>query len=810
VLIVEDIPKSALGKVQRLGLAEKLGLLASAPVQPVRHTAFVAPRTPVEERLAGLWAQVPNLERVGLHDDFFQLGGDSLLAVQLLSCICEAMHVEVSLTTLFETPTVADMAGHIETTSQAEPAPQVPSLRPMPRDEALPLSYAQQRLWFLEQMGLSGQAYTLLEAMRLSGPLHVVALEQSLREIVRRHEILHTTFLNVEGQPRQVIAPVPALSMVELQAGSRREREVQMHTLEREEAERSFDLAQGPLVRATLVRLDAEEHVLLLTMHHIVSDGWSYGVFWRELGLLYKVYAMGKPSPLPALPLQYADFAVWQQQWFQGARLASHLAYWAQRLAGHPAMLELPTDYPRPPVQGSRGACQSLLLPARLSAALKALSRQAGVTLFMTLLAVFKVFLYRHTRQEDILVGSPITDRSRVETEGLIGCFVNTLVLRTDLSGSPTFRELLNRVRETCLGAYAYQELNRRANKLAHVLRTLGVGPDVLVGIYLERSLEMVVGLLGVLKAGGAYVPLDPAYPHERLVFMLEDSQASVLLTQQRMAAPLPVHRAQGLCLDAEWPAMAQADEGNPPRLTTGDNLAYVIYTSGSTGQPKGVMIAHSAIGHCLFQTQAICPLTATDRVLQRAPCSFDTSVWEFFGPLVVGAQVLMTRPEQPQDSAYLMQLMTAQQVTILQLVPSILRVLLETEGLATCGSLRRVICGGEELSVELQERYFVQLGVDLHNFYGTTEATINATQWSCERGSHRRIVPIGRPMGNTQIYVLDAQLQPVPIGVPGELYIGGAGLARGYLNNPELTAEKFIPNPYSHAPAPGCIKPAI
>jgi amino acid adenylation domain-containing protein len=968
VLIVEDIPKSALGKVQRLGLAEKLGLTTLEPAQPRQHTDFVAPRTAIEARLAGLWAQVLDLERVGLHDDFFQLGGDSLLAVQLLSRIGEAMHAEVSWATLFATPTVAGMAGCIATASRAEPDLQVPSLRPVPRDDALPLSYAQQRLWFLEQVGLSGQAYTLLEAMRLSGPLQVATLAQSLREITRRHEILRTTFINVEGQPRQVIRPATpvALPVVELPAGSERAREVQVRTLARAQAKQPFDLAQGPLVRATLVRLEAEEHVLLVTMHHIVSDGWSYGVFWRELALLYTAFAMGKPSPLPALPIQYADFAVWQRQWFQGDRLEPHLAYWKKRLAGHAALLELPTDYPRPPVQASRGAWQSLLLPTRLTEALQALSRQAGVTLFMTLLAAFKVFLYRHTGQEDILVGSPITDRSRVETEGLIGCFINTLVLRTDLSGAPTFPELLGRVRAVCLEAYAhqelpfeqlvealgtarqrghaplvqvmftfqnasglpleflglrarpmpvehdtakfdltlamceeagslraaflynadlcadltitrmlerlqtllagivadakqaittlpllpaaerqqvlmtwsatqaasprevclqelfeaqvertpdavavvcidqqltYRELNRQANKLAHFLRTLGVGPDVLVGICLERSLEMVIGLLGILKAGGAYVPLDPAYPQERLAFMLEDSQAPVLLTQQRVVARLPEHCTQVVCLDTDWAIMPQASEGNPHRLITADNLAYVIYTSGSTGQPKGVMIEHGAVCHFLLQMQTICPLTMTDRVLQRAPCSFDASVWEFFAPLVVGAQLRMLPPERHQDSAQLIQLMAAQHITVLQLVPSMLRVLLEAEGLATCGSMRGVICAGEELSVELQARFFAQLDADLHNFYGPTEATINATHWACERASHRRKIPIGRPMPNTQTYLLDAQLQPVPIGVAGDLYIGGAGLARGYLNRPELTAEKFIPNPYSDVP---------
>ena len=961
VLIVEEIPKSPTGKLQRLGLAARLGLGAPAPVQPGTPTSCVAPRTAVEELLAGLWTQVLDVERVGSEDDFFQVGGDSLLATQLLSRVRDAMHVEVPWLAFFDAPTVAGMARHIETVSTA--APDLPPLRSVPRNGALPLSYGQQRLWFLEQVGLSRQAYTLLSAMHLRGPLSVVALKHGLQELIRRHEILRTTCVEVEGQPRQVIRPsIPLpLPVVELPAGS--EWEEQVRALAQAQAERPFDLGQGPLLRATLVRLAAQEHVLILVLHHMVFDWWSHDVFWRELVLLYEALSMGRPSPLPALSIQYADFAVWQRQWCQGERLEPHLAYWKQRLDGAPALLELPTDYARPPVQTSRGARQSLLLPVPLTEALKALSRQEGVTLFMTLLAAFKTLLYRYTGQEDIVVGSPIADRGREETEGLIGFFLNTLVLRTDLSGAPTFRELLGRVREVCLGAYAhqalpfgklveelrparhlayaplfqvmftlrhtlealpelpgvrmraipvenrtakfdmslvmqgeagslratveyntdlfadstiarmlghwqillegiatdanqllatlplltaaerqqmlvawnatqtayprnvclhelfeaqvertpeavavvctdqhltYRELNGRANQLAHFLRTLGVGPEVLVGLCLERSLEMVVGLLGVLKAGAAYVPLAPASSHDRLAFMLEDSQTPVLLTQQRLVTGLPTSGSRVVWLDTDWAGIARMSEANPCRRATTDNLAYVIYTSGTTGRPKGVMIPHRAICHFLLHMQTLFPLTAADRFVQRTPYIFDGSVWEFFSPLLAGARLIMANLEPDWDSAHLVKLIVEQQVTTLKLVPSLLHMLLETEGFNACHSLKRVFCGGEALPVALKERFCTSLGAELYNFYGPTEATIAATYWACERTTGRHTAPIGRPLADVQLYLLDAHLQPVPVGVPGEIHIGGAGLARGYLNRPELTADRFIPNPFS------------
>ncbi|MBT8407959.1 MAG: AMP-binding protein, partial [Deltaproteobacteria bacterium] len=624
-----------------------------------------------------------------------------------------------------------------------------------------PTSFGQQRLWFLDELE-SGSAYNFHIGLRLTGQINVSALEKGLKEIVRRHEALRTTFRYAGGRPVQVIAETMSLEMplIDLSGQPRKEREVEAERLTRDEAMRRFDLAKGPLFSAVLIRLSDDEHVLLLTMHHIVSDEWSMGVFGSELAVLYKAYCNGEASPLPELPIQYADFAHWQREWLQGEVLENQLSYWRNQLEGV-SLLQLPTDHPRPAVQTYRGASQSLLLSATLTEALNALSQSEGATLFMTLLAAFNTLLYRHTGQEDIVVGSPIANRNRVEIEGLIGFFVNSLAMRTDLSGNPTFRELIRRVKKVALGAYehqdlpfeklveelnperdmshtplfqvminmtnvrdtafelhnlsaerlpsvesqskfdftlyateiasgirlrldyntdlfgswrmaqmlkqyqillesivsdsdqrisepsllteaerhqilldwnatqqdyssektlvhlfeeqverspdsiaviyedlnlTYKELNQRANQLAHHLSSVGVGPETNVGLCVERSFEMVVGILGILKAGGAYVPLDPNYPHDRLVFMLRDAQISVLLTVEAILADFPAYAGTAVCLDKDWLDIASVSDGNLKRRIKPDNPAYVIYTSGSTGNPKGVLITHASI----------------------------------------------------------------------------------------------------------------------------------------------------------------------------------------------------------------------
>jgi amino acid adenylation domain-containing protein len=969
VIFVDEIPKGPTGKVQRLGLADKFDLTVTVPARPSVSRDYRAPRTPLEDLLVRLWAQVLDLERVGIHDDFFQLGGDSLLATQLISRVRETMHVELSFPSFFDAPAVADMARNIETASQVVPGPQAPPMQLTPRNRALPLSFTQERLWILDQLEPGCAAYNMPAVFRLKGVLNVTALEQSLSEIVRRHEILRTTFPAEDGRPVQAIAPaLPwTLPVLDLQEVPEHEREAQVRTLAREEAQRPFNLAQGPLLRSTLLRLAAEEHVLLLTMHHIIYDGWSQGVFWRELGLLYEAFATGKSSLLPELCIQYADFAVWQRQWLQGEVLDTQLAYWKQQLSGNLPVLQLPPARPRPAVQTFRGARQSLELSKSLTAALKALSFREGVTLFMTLLAAFQALLHCYTGQDDISVGSFIANRNWIETEGLIGFFVNTLVLRTDLSGNPSFRELLGRVRKVTLGAYShqelpyeklveelrpqrdlsrnplfqvlftlrntprqapelagltlsslevytetakfnltldlaetpeglsgwfeystdlfdaatiarmaghfqsllegilagpeqrlatlplltkdecrqllvewndtaanypqdkcihelfedqvaqtpnavavvcegeqltYQELNGRANQVAHHLRMLGVGPEVLVGFCMERSLDMVVGLLGILKAGGAYVPLDPAYPLERLAFMLEDAQVPVLLTQEGLLTRLPDYGAAVVCLDSGWPVIARHNDQNPVNGVTADNVASVLYTSGSTGKPKGVLGTHRATVNVLAWLWQAYPFAPQEVGCQKTSMSFVDSVQELLGPLLRGIRTVLIPNEVLQDPHRLVQTLTAYQVTRILLVPSLLRVLLDAYAdlQRQLPSLKLWFVGGETLSRELWQRFRERMPQSrLVNIYGASEDAADATWYDTGRMCKNLVsVPIGRPIANTQTYVLDSDLQPVPLGVPGELHVGGVGLARGYLNRPELTAEKFIPHPYS------------
>ena len=846
--------------------------------------------------------------------------------------------------------------------------------------EPVPLSFSQQRLWFLHQLEPDSPVYNIARAMRLNGALNVEALRKTLDTIVARHEILRTTITAVDGNPVQVVAENGSveLSLIDLSEKSDAYRQAEMHRFLNTEAQRPFNLASDLLLRATLLRLRKEEHVLFLTTHHIASDGWSSGILMQELTTLYRAFSLGNSCTLPELPIQYADFAGWQRQWLRGEILEGQLSYWKRQLSNAPAMLELPTDRPRPSIQSFRGARQLVKLPMGLTDALKKLSQREGVTLFMTLLAAFKTLLSRYTRQDDILVGVPVANRTRPETEKLIGFFVNNLVLRTDLSGSPTFRELLGRVREVALGGYAhqdlpfeklveelqperdlsrtplfqvmfgfqsvrretpelpgltlspiemesgtakfdlflsmveegdslrgsleyntdlfedgtitrmlghfhtllegvtahpeqrlwdlpiltererqqllvewndtgkdyakdkcihqlfesqvdrtpdatavvfpsislrtgpstgsghsedkqltYRELNHRANQLAHHLRALGVGPEVRVAIFVERSLEMVIGLLGILKAGGAYVPLDPAYPKERLAFMLEDAEAPVLLTQEGLLQGLPDHRGRVVRLDSDWHVVAQESRENPTSRATAESLAYVIYTSGSTGKPKGVVITHRALVNFFNSMWQQPGLACEDTLLSVTTLSFDIAALEIFLPLTVGARVVVASRAVAADGVQLREKLERYGVTAMQATPATWRLLLEA-GWQGARQLK-ILCGGEALQGDLATDLLAG-GSSLWNMYGPTETTI----WSSVHPVgllKNGPVPIGRPISNTEIYIFDPYFQPVPIGVPGELFIGGVGLARGYLNRPELTAERFVPDPHGERP---------
>jgi amino acid adenylation domain-containing protein len=974
-VVLDALPLTPNGKLDRMALP------APSLARPELDTNFVAPRNALEEQLVEIWVEVLGVTRVGVHDDFFELGGHSLRATQIVSRVREVFQVELPLLSLFEEPTIAGLAERIEEARRGSQGITAPPLVPASRDAQLPLSFSQQRMWLLDQLEPGSPTYHISHALRLSGTLDTETLKRSLKEIVSRHEALRTTFTAVDGEPVQVISPAmdTKLSVEELSGLPQAERETEAKRLALEEKRRPFDLERGPLFRARLLRLGEEEHILLISMHHIVSDGWSMGVLWRELGALYEAFSGGGPSPLPELPIQYADYALWQRQWLRGGALDEQLGYWKEQLAELP-VLELPTDHPRPAVQTHRGARRSLTLPESLTQALKELSRREGTTLFMVLLGALQVLLSRYSGQEDIAVGTPIAGRTRAETEELIGFFVNTLVMRTDLSGDPSFREVLSRVREVALGAYdhqdlpfeklveelqperdlsrvplsqvffalqnvpqealelpnlaleqqkvesgtvkydlsffvseeeqglkgrlvynadlfddttiermmghlqtllkgivedpdrylselpllseaerhqllfewnetateyprdrcvhelfeeqvertpdavalvcgdqrlTYRELNRRANQLAHHLRALGVGPDVLVGICVERSLEMVVGLLGILKAGGAYVPLDPAYPKERLSFMLEDAKASVLLTQQRLVERLPDrHGAEVVRLDSDWPVIARKAEENVTSRPTAANLAYVIYTSGSTGKPKGVMIEHRALSSYVAAAITAYEITASDRVLQFASLSFDASVEEIFPSLTCGG-TLVLRSDQMVDS---MQRFVSEckesAISVLDLPTAFWHELVlafESEGLALPPSVRLVIIGGERALAERVAQWHAHTAqtarpASLINTYGPTEATVVATLCELFPAARHDLVthsevPIGRPLGDAHIYILDGSLNPLPIGVPGELHVGGSVLARGYINRPELTSERFIPEPFSDAP---------
>ncbi len=842
----------------------------------------------------------------------------------------------------------------------------------IPRSEAPgphPLSFAQQRLWFLDQLEPESSAYNIAAALRMAGPLALPALKQSLHEVVRRHEILRTTFTSVDGQPVQEIAPRLdlGLTVVDLQRLPAHQRDAATQQVIYNEVHHRFTLSQVPLLRTTLIRLGPQEHIFVLTIHHIIADGWSNSILIRELADLYSAMSERKPAALPALLIRYRDFARWQRQWLDSDVLAAQLAYWRRQLDGAPGLLELPTDRPRPKVQSFAGGKQWISFSLPVSEGLRDLSRQAGATLFVTMLAAFQVLLSRYSEQTDLLVGVPIAGRHHPNTEQLIGLFANTLVIRADLSGNPTFREVLARIQRTASDAYTHQDmpfeylvkelqpernlgynpvvqvlcshmnapmpldfdrslrlsfldvprktaifdlslmfwetptilegffeystdlfnpdtisrmaghfqtllegiiaapgqrigrlplltaeeerrlvvdwngapapvleddcihsyveaqvertpaatalisaterlnyddLNRRANQLAHYLRAHGVGPEVRVGLCLKRSADLIVGMLGILKAGGAYVPLDPAYPAERLQYMLEDAKVAVLLTSKEIGdrrleidaaqqSPISDLQSPVIFLDADWPTIAQQPEANLDSGVRPGNLAYVMYTSGSTGRPKGVAVSHQGVVALLHWASAIYSPEQLAGVLATTSVCFDLSVFEVFVPLSWGGSVLLAEnalqlPQLPADSS----------VTLINTVPSAIAELLRVGGIPA--SVATINLGGEALPATLPEQLY-RLGSvqQVMNLYGPTEDTVYSTYALIEPGADGTPT-IGRPLAGTAVYVLDREFQPVPIGVAGELYIGGIGLARGYLHRPDLTAERFVPNPFT------------
>ncbi|NMO14847.1 amino acid adenylation domain-containing protein [Pyxidicoccus fallax] len=955
---LDAFPLTANAKVDRKALP--------APEARADLRPFVAPRTATEQVLATIWAEVLRIDKVGLHDDFFELGGHSLLATQLVPRVRAAFGVELQLRALFESPTLEGLARAIDALDRS--AANVPPPRAASRKEGetLPLSFAQQRLWFLDQLESGASTYNMPHGLRLHGPLDVPALEHAFTELVRRHEVLRTTFVDGGGAPIQVIAPPAPFPITLVDFSSHEDREARAHRFAEEDAAAPFNLVTGPLLRVTLLRLSEHQHVMLATMHHIITDGWSLDIFVRELMALYEARRTSREAALPALPLQYADYAVWQRDWLQGEALDAQLSWWRKYLADAPRALELPTDFPRPAQPSFRGGMLEVSYPRELADALNAFCKKEGVTPFMALLTAWQALLARYSGQDDICVGTPVAGRRFTELEGLIGFFVNTLVLRTRFQGADSFRALLGHAREATLGALAhqdlpferlvqelqpsrdlsrpplfqvlfalenvrlpsfsqgelsiqpieidnaitrfdlelnfgdvtngisgalvyntdlfrpetvarmaghlrlmleamiarpeaspatvslltdaesrqllvdfndtladfpadacihqlfeaqarrtpgatavvhedtvltYEELDARANQLAQRLCSLGVGPEVGVGVFLERTPDLVIALLAVLKAGGVYVPLDPGYPRDRLAFMLQDAALAVLVTHPDIRERLPEHSAREVSMTADTLAMLPS---RPVRSNvTADHLAYIIYTSGSTGRPKGTLLQHRGLCASALAAVKAHGFHPRSRVLQYAASSFDASIMEVFATLLAGGALVLAARERLLPDEPLRALLQQQQVTAVTLTPSVLAQL-QPEGLE---GLETIISAGEALSPELALRWGP--GRALLNAYGPTEATICAAITpppglgrpagaAPETGLR---VTLGKPWPNTRLYVLDAALRPVPMGLPGELFISGVGLARGYLGRPELTAERFLPNPFEDVP---------
>jgi amino acid adenylation domain-containing protein len=948
------LPLTPNGKLDRKALPVPDGLAFV-------HRAYEATIGEIEDTLAQIWCELLGIERVGRHDNFFELGGHSLLAVRLVSQLRERLGIELPLPVLFTHPQLADLARDVAEASQNT----LSAITRADRSAPLPMSFAQQRLWFIARVDPeASKAYHVPDAVRLRGPLDTAALQAAFDRIVERHEVLRTRFVGIGGQALQVIDEARgfALQHEDLRGAT----EADLERIVREEALRPFDLALGPLIRGRLLALGPDDHVLLVTMHHIVSDGWSGGVLANEFSTLYRAFREGRPDPLPPLALQYVDFGMWQRQWLQGPLLQQQLQQWVQQLRGAPSLLDLPTDRQRPPIQDYRGANIAIALDAELSQGLRALGQRHGTTLYMTMLAAWSVVLGRLSGQDQVVIGSSHAGRSRIEVEPLIGFFVNTQALKIDLSGGPSAQALLAQARQTavqaqslqdvpferlvealnpprslahhpvfqvmlswhntpkteldlaglqaqslgggadsaqfelslelresedgiggqlnyasalfdeatvrrqwrCLEAvlrgmvaddsqpvhridllrdaheraaivdgfneshvaaaapvlvhalieaqalrrpdaqaieYAgeslsYAELNARANQLAHHLRALGVKPDDRVAICAERSLELVVALLATLKAGGAYVPLDPVYPDERLAHMLDDSDAVVLLTQQRLDARLQApERCVRVLLDAARPEWALASSHNPDPAAVGltpAHLAYVIYTSGSTGTPKGVMVEHRNVAYFLQAMEACIHGLAPDcrRVAWNSSFGFDMAV-KAWGQLAYGRSVFLLPEAARLDAEALLGFLETHRIEVMECTPSHLR-LMQGAGLlqGRAPSLRKLLLGGEAIDAAtwgalaaVDERLFF-------NMYGPTECSVDA---SCGIVDGRR-PHIGQVMPGARIYLLDEAAQPVPVGVAGEIHIGGAGVARGYLDRPELTAERFLRDPFA------------
>jgi amino acid adenylation domain-containing protein len=964
---LEALPLTPNGKVDRHRLP------APGPERPELEQLYVAPRNERERALAGLIESVLRIEGVGIYDNFFDLGGNSLAAMQLATHVWDHMGAELALGSIFEHPTIAQLVEQLQFGGPGRKSLPVLTLKPAPRTESMPVSFSQERIWFLLQLNPGNRAYEFLTTIRLTGKLDVEALRNSLSEIVRRHEIYRTSFALRDSQPRQFIhAPWNvALPIVDLDTSGAEAEDRIIENKLRELVREPFVLDQLPLIRWTLLKLNENNHILVHFEHHLLHDGWSFVVFLKEFLALYRAYVQRQSSPLAELSIQFCDFAYWQRQWMQQGVAEVQLEYWRQKLAGCPALLKLPTDHPRPALASNSGDSLRLDYSPEFSAVLKSCSREQDVTVHMLLFTAFVILLSRYTGTQDIVVGTGIANRRWQETENMMGMLLNNVTLRIDLSGDPSVAELLRRVRHTALEAYQHQdvpfdqvveavnpprsasypplfqvlftsydgempvldlpglsvtfdeglslgtakfdlnivvvsrdkkqaraadalqaenisliweynsdlferssmermtghyrnildallddqqqrlsaldlmsaserqqlllewnqtttdypreatlpalfeqqaqsrpdavalefeqlqlsygELNRRANQLAHYLRRRGVGPEVPVGLCLERSLQMVIGLLGILKAGGAYLPLDPDYPPQRLQFMLDDSSAALVITLESQRELLPQYSGEVLALDTQHDDLVRESEVNPEVALTATNLAYIMYTSGSTGTPKGVCVEHRSVLRLVLSTDYV-QLGPDEVFLQLAPISFDASTLELWGSLLNGARLVVYPAREPTLDE-LGSVIRERGITTLWLSAGLFHQMVDNQP-QNLSTVRQLLAGGEALSLAHVNRARELLGEDCRiiNGYGPTENTTFTCCYPITAATRiEDTVPIGRPIANTRVYVLDTQLQPVPVGIAGELCIGGDGLAREYLNRPELTAERFV-----------------
>ncbi len=940
-VVLPGFPMTITGKVDRKELAKLRG------TELLADSNNVGPRDEKERCLASIWGELLQRDQIGIHDNFFDLGGHSLLAGRLILRIRSSLGLDLPVRAIFEMPTIAQLVSRLAI-ARHEP---LPDLVALPRNVPLPLSFAQEQLWFLHEIEPESLAYHIPQAFLVTGPLDADLLQSGLQKVVHRQEILRTNFRIEDGAPCQVLAAENVV--IEKADVSDRHADHKGEELDKllvKESARTFDLSNGALLRILLIRLGNEKHLLLLTVHHIVADEWSLGILYQELSECYTAALKKQRLKLAKVKIQYGDYAVWQRLWLHDTELERQLLYWRQQLDGI-ATLQLSTDRPRPVRQTFAGSRVSFTLPPALAARLEKFNREAGVTPFMTLLAAFQILLGRYSSQKDIVVGTPVSNRSHLELENLIGFFVNTLVLRTDLSGDPDFREVVEQVKITALDAYehkdlpfeklvealnpqrdlsqhplfqvlftvqnapahllslskievsryplpttathfdleltlilqngewsgdliyntdlfdretiermsnhyqclldsmltnpeqpvaeaqmlpateehklvtewnatlvahptgkcihqlfeeqvkrdpnatavfdrdrriSYQELDVRANQLAHYLRECGVKAETLVGVSLERSIEMIVSLLGILKAGGAYVPIDPSYPKERFQFIVEDSAIKIIVTQKRLFTSLSF--LQAIVVDIE-DDLSQHGTAKPDELAASDKLAYVIYTSGSTGKPKGVAIEHRNTASLIYWAHKHYNQRELSGVLASTSISFDLSVFELFVPLTCGGKVILA-----ENILQLTSLPAREEVTLVNTVPSGMAELVRSGELPK--SVVTVNLAGEPLKTQLVNEIYDQVSVEkVYDLYGPSEDTTYST---CALRHANEIATIGKPIANKQAYILDEKRRLAPIGVPGELYLGGQGVARGYLNRPELTAERFVSDPFA------------